>query len=172
MKDKDSTWWLVLKAAIELDVKRDHLKWRISDLSRASGVSRSLIYYYFGRDRTVILSEAIRMFGEHMAGTANTNMELWSKKAYAEALFEAKQILKRIPLLMVFYFTHREADSEIGELIRHYEKKGVQKRKKFHPSLDDSGARALFALQAGISMFSPLKTLEEVRMAVDMIKIK
>ena len=171
MKDKDATWWSVLKAAIELDIKRDHLKWRMSDLSRASGVSRSLIYYYFGRDRSAILSEAIRLFGEPLSGIAKNHMDLWDRKAYAEALYEAKLILDRIPQILIFYFLHRNADSEIGELIRSFEKKGIQKRKKFFPSLDDKGARALFALQMGICV-GPLKTLDEMRKAVEMIKIK
>jgi AcrR family transcriptional regulator len=171
MKNKDATWWSVLRAAIELDIKRDHLKWRMSDLSRASGVSRSLIYYYFGRDRSAILSEAIRLFGEPLSGIAKNHMDLWDRKAYAEALFKARQILERIPQIFIFYLLHRNAESEIGELIRQFEKKGIQKRKKFFPSLDDQGARALYSLQMGICI-GPLKTLEEMKRAVEMIKVK
>lgn len=170
MKTKDSTWWAVLRAAIELDVTKGHLKWRLTDLSRKSGVSRSLIYYYFGRDRASILIEAIKLFGEFMAGTDKLQMRLWDQRDYAEALFEARKIIKRTPYLMVFYFLNRESDTEIGKMIRMFERKGVQKRKLYNPKFDDRQAAALFALQMGISLSPQLHSIQDFRNAVEMIK--
>ena len=48
---KDETFWSVLYSAIELDFKRGHLRGTMSELSRMSNVTRSLIYYYFGKSK-------------------------------------------------------------------------------------------------------------------------
>jgi len=48
---KDDTFWKVLNTAIILDFNRGHLRWSMSELSRSSGITRSLIYYYFYKIR-------------------------------------------------------------------------------------------------------------------------
>ena len=65
---KDEAFWKILNAAIELDYKKGHLKWTMTELSRRSGVTRSLIYYYFGRQKAAILKEAVKIVGEEFVG--------------------------------------------------------------------------------------------------------
>ena len=51
---------------------KGHLKWSLSDISKHSGVTRSLIYYYMGKEKEQILEEAIRFMLELFF---NTNLE-------------------------------------------------------------------------------------------------
>ena len=53
--DKDETYWKILDAVIALEIRRGHQKWTISELSRLSGITRTLIYYYFGKSKLEIL---------------------------------------------------------------------------------------------------------------------
>ncbi|TNF29269.1 MAG: TetR family transcriptional regulator, partial [Deltaproteobacteria bacterium] len=39
---------------------KGHLEWRLSDIAKDADVTRSLIYYYFGKEKDLILEEAFR----------------------------------------------------------------------------------------------------------------
>lgn len=167
---KDKTYWDILNAAIYLDIQHGHLKWTYAMLSRKSGVTRSLIYYYFGKSKINILEESCRLFGEILAGTADHHMNLWKDGDLAKPLKLSRDILTHFPALLPFYYLNRNKENNIGELIRDYEKKGIKKRKKFFPNLSTSQCRALFALQLGISTYPALEQVD-IKVAVDMINI-
>ena len=155
---KDRVFWSILNEAIYLEIKGGHLKWTYAELARRSGVSRSLIYYYFGKAKINLLKEACVLFGELMAGTNKEKMQYWKEGDYVQGIIEAKALFEVCPSLIPFYYLNRDKQNEIGELIRKYEKKGISKRKKFFPHLSDGEARLLFALQFGISSFPGVRS--------------
>lgn len=158
LEGKDKTYWAILDSAILLDIQLGHLKWTYSQLSRKSKQTRSLIYYYFGKSKIGILQEACKLFGEFLSGTSELHLKFWEEKKYLEATLVTRNILEKSPSLLPFYFLYRGKENEIGELIREYERRGIQKRKKFLPNLTTAQARALFALQMGISTCPEMKT--------------
>lgn len=167
---KDKTYWDILNAGINLDIQHGHLKWTYAQLSRKASVTRSLIYYYFGKSKITILEEACRLFGEILAGTAHPHMRLWKDGDLTQPLVLSRDILKNCDSLLPFYYLNRDKKNNIGDLIRDYEKKGIKKRKQFFPNLTISQCRALFALQLGISTYPGLEQAD-IQVAVDMIKI-
>jgi hypothetical protein len=167
---KDRVYWTILNEAIYLEIRGGHLKWTYAELARRSHVSRSLIYYYFGKDKMNLLKEACVLFGELLAGTNKEKMQYWSEGDFVQGIREAKELFKVCPSIIPFYYLHRDKKNEIGELIRSMEKKGIKKRKKFFPHLDDAQARLLFALQFGISSFPGVKD-KDLELCEQMIAI-
>jgi hypothetical protein len=152
-------------------MRKGHLKWTIAELSRKSKIPRTSIYYYLGKNKMQMLLEAIHFFGKFLAGLDNEQMQNYSNKEYAKAMFKSKQLLQKIPNLIPFYFIHRDGSNEIGEWIRYYEKEGINKRKLFFPQLSNAEALAIFYLQMGISLSSQIKTEKEISNALSFIKL-
>jgi hypothetical protein len=157
LSPKDRLYQDVLNSAIELDIKKGHLKWTYSELSRVSKVTRSLIYYYFGKSKVNILLEACHFFGRELSGNSEVKLQDWKEGRPHEGIIKSKQMLKKLKMIIPFYFLYRDADNEIGELIRHYERMGIRKRRNFYPNLPEDQIEALYALQLGLSFCPHLK---------------
>ena len=97
---KDETYWKILNAAVALDIQKGHQKWTITQLSKKSGISRALIYYYFGSSKVDLLKEAISTIGYEMAGISQDRLELWSHGKIAESFMVTHKILKENPALL------------------------------------------------------------------------
>lgn len=123
IKKKDEIFWKILNTAIELDTKKGHMKWSLSELSRKSGITRSLIYYYMGSSRQNILENAVQIIGEQMFGLSKKNLDLWKSGNFVESLVQTKRLILQHPEVFKFYFQHRQADTAIGESIRQQEEK-------------------------------------------------
>lgn len=81
--EKDKKFWTILETAIDLDFKKGHLRWTLSELSRAWGMSRPLIYYYFGQSKSKLLEEAVRLVGSEIMGLSEARLKLWeSQRGY------------------------------------------------------------------------------------------
>jgi len=130
---KDQTYWKVLEAALEMDFKKGHQKWTMTDLSRASGVTRSLIYYYFGRSRYSLLMEAVKTIGEELFGLSAARLKLWQENRAEHSVRLSQKVAKENPHLLGFYFAHRFRDSPLGIEIRNLEKKHLMKLRQFLP---------------------------------------
>ncbi len=153
-RKRDETFWKILNAALELDFKKGYLKWTMSELSRKSGITRSLIYYHFGRSKISILEEAVRVIGEEFIGTSPTRLELWKQGDIAGSLKSARQIYRNSPFLCQFYLNHRERPTEVGESLRKLETSYLKKLKTFFPRANETDIHTLFAIVFGVT-FAP-----------------
>lgn len=149
-KSKDETFWAVLNSAIELDFRRGHQRWTMSELSRNSKVTRSLIYYYFGNSKEGILLEAVKLIGEEFFGLSASRVELWQKGQIPESVLQSRDLLARSPHMGSFYMVHREAPTQIGESLRQLEKEYKQKLKRFFTNASEDTIDAGFALFLGL----------------------
>lgn len=166
MKDRDSTFWKVLDAALELDFRKGHLKWTMSELSRKSGITRSLIYYHFGRSKTDILREAIAVIGEEIIATGPDRVALWRDGKWAETVRLSREVAMQAPHLCNFYLLHRDRPTEIGQAIQSLEKTYLKKLQRLFPELPAAGTKALFAFFFGIC-FAPHVDDETVSFAIE-----
>lgn len=169
MKDRDSTFWKVLNAALELDFRKGNLKWTMSELSRKSGITRSLIYYHFGRSKTAILNEAIVVIGEEIIATGPDRVALWREGKWAETVKLSREVANQAPHLCNFYLLHRDRPTEIGQNIRNLESAYIRKLQKLFPELPASGIKALFAFFFGIC-FAPNVDDEAVQVAIQSLR--
>lgn len=163
---KDETFWSVLNSAIELDFKRGHLRWTMSELSRMSKVTRSLIYYYFGKSKEAILLEAVKLIGEEFFGLTPGRLEMWQKGQIADSVMQTRRLLEKCPHMGTFYMVHRDEQTDIGASLRQLELEHKQKLKKFFPKAPDASLEALFGLLLGLVMTARLSE-DAVRTAVD-----
>ena len=151
---KDKNYWTLLNNAIELDIKKGHLKWTLSDLSRKSDITRSLIYYYFGKDKQIILKEAIKLIGEKFIGLTEERYKMWEEGRLAESLMEARSFYEKAPYLPIFILINRPKENMIGESMRGLEKDFQNKLKLFYPNSKEYQITSIFAIYWGI-VFSP-----------------
>jgi len=163
---KDETFWSVLNSAIELDFKRGHLRWTMSELSRISKVTRSLIYYYFGKSKEAILLEAVKLIGEEFFGLNANRIDLWNKGQIADSVLQTRRLMEKCPHMGTFYMVHREEQTEIGASLRQLETEYKQKLKKFFSRAPAPNLEAVFGIFMGL-VITPGLSDESVRVAVD-----
>lgn len=152
--NKDEVFWKVLNAALELDIKKGHLKWTFSDLSRRSGITRSLIYYYFGPSKVAILDAAILVIGEELVGLTPGRLQMWKDGLHIESMVEARSLFEKAPFIPIFIMIHQQAATPMGEALRKIETDFLNKIKAFHPTLQSDTIRAIYAIYFGCT-FAP-----------------
>jgi len=165
---KEEVYRAVLNAAVELEIQLGHLKWTYSVLARKSKISRSLIYYYFGKSKINILKEATLLFGQELSGVVEDRMKFWTEGKIEDGLIKTRELFKIYPYLVPFYFLYRSKENEIGELIRKYENEGHKKRRQFFPDHSDSELKALYAFHLGLVTFPGLKP-DDIKVACNII---
>ncbi len=161
---KDEAYWNILSAAIELETKKGFLKWTITELSRKSGVTRSLIYYYFGRSKMNILEEAVKLIGEEFIGLSERRIQMWKSGEFYQSVVEAYNMANRAPYLCNFYLSYRDRPNEIGERLRDLEGQLLRRIHHFLPTLEETQVRAIASIYFGL-VFYPLsdpKTINHV----------
>lgn len=165
---KDKNFWKVLSAALELDVKKGHLKWTLSDLSRKSKITRSLIYYYFGRSKLDILKAAIKVIGDDVVGLTEERNRLWMEGKFEDSLWEARNVFENAPFIPSFIMEHRDRENEVGVELRALEKGFLKKIQDFFPHLSEAQVKAIYSIYWGL-IFSPLADKESLNIAIESI---
>ena len=164
-KKRDKVFWKVLNSALELDFRKGYLKWTMSELSRKSAITRSLIYYHFGRSKLSILHEAVNVIGSELIGVNDERMRMWTEGKWIDSMARTREVCAMAPSLCSFYLLHRERPTEIGEAMRKLEKAYIKKLETIFHTLPPEGIRAVSAFFFGIT-FSPQITDEAVVYAV------
>jgi AcrR family transcriptional regulator len=165
---KDEIFWKVLNAAIDLDFSRGHLRWSMSELSRKCKITRSLIYYYFGKSKESILQEGVKLLGEEFFGLTPARLALWKSGDIGESVLQTKRLLEKSPHMAAFYFVHREADTGVGDQIRSLEKEYRKKIKNFLTGASDVYQEVLFGLFMGL-VITPKLSDEAVKKAIQLL---
>lgn len=160
---KDDLYWKVLNCALELEFKKGHLKWTITDLSRKSQITRSLIYYYFGRSKVNIVQAAINIIGEEFIGMTEKRLKMWKEGRFEEGLIEARDIYNKMPYLCAFYLNYRNQPNEIGEALSKVDSDFKKKLKQAVPKAKPEEINTIFAVYFGI-VYSPFVTDKEIKL--------
>ncbi len=168
-KTRDETFWKVLNAALDLDFRKGHLKWTMSELSRKSGITRSLIYYHFGRSKIAILQEAVRVIGDQVIGVDPERIEQWRTGNWKASVLHTREMVETSPSLLNFYLLHRNRPTEIGESLRGLETNYKRKLKVMFPELTPQAHQALYAFFYGVT-FAPNIDAEAVDYALRTLK--
>ena len=155
-KTKDELFWKILDAALKLDIMKGHLRWKMTDLSRASGVTRSLIYYYFGHSKDSILQAAIDIMGQEFFGLSEARKELWTNGRFWESVQRTRTLVKTTPHISIFYLNQRQAGSPFSKEIAELEKRYLQKLAAHFPGTTPETLKAVFATLFGIVVMADL----------------
>jgi len=151
---KDEIYWKVLRAAMSLDFKKGHCRWTIAGLSRVSGVSRPLIYYYFGKNREDILLAAVKVIGEECFGLSPKRMKLWKEGDLCDSVRQSRAFVQDHQDLAAFYFAQRSKPHFVGIALRELEAQYAKKLKNFFRTQEDADIQRKLALFFGL-VFAP-----------------
>ncbi len=145
MQDKEKVYFAVCSAILKLEIEKGHLKWSITDISKVSEITRSLIYYYFGKEKDVILKEAYHFIFEVFftppmntrTGSVTTRM----KKTLID--------LGYMPYLFVLYYLQKNTDSEVGQMLRKAETQLLAYLENLLPHLSKTQVLELYLKELG-----------------------
>lgn len=153
---KDKHYFKILDAVLRLDITKGHLRWKISDVSRAAGVQRTLIYYYFGKSKEKILNAALKIIGDEFFGLSPDRLEMWRQGHIRESILRTRGLIQRAPHIIEFYFHWRHKKSDVQAEILLLEKRYLSKLKASFPSLTPVDARALYAIVFSLAVMPDL----------------
>lgn len=111
---KDQRIEKILEAVIELEVTKGSLLWKMSDVARISGVTRSLIYYYFGKDKKTLLQTTVDYYVDEFFSFKLDRREKIRRGEIMSLISAARKKLTSRPYFLQFYAKHRQGISEIG----------------------------------------------------------
>lgn len=166
MPEKDETYWKVLDAAMGLDIRKGHLRWTISDLARSSGITRSLIYYYFSKEKAEILKAAVDMIGREFLGLEEGLETQWSSGDLAKTVVKRRKQMQLSPHIASFYLSNRAKETEVGQQLFDLEQQFVGKLQKMYPQANEKAVKAFYGLLFGM-IFAPVIDEESVVLAVE-----
>lgn len=147
--DKDDLYIRVCSTVLELDYNQGRLNWTFSQVSRKSGVTRTLIYYYFGKEKEIVLNEAYRFMAVYLFNTGVGEKSGSVKTRLKKVL----GTLETKPFLFHLYYQKKSEDSEVGEFIRHSELQLLNYLHSIHPGLSKMQVLKLYLLELGAISF-------------------
>jgi AcrR family transcriptional regulator len=151
---KDDVFFKICNSVLKLESLKGHLNWRISDVAKDSDITRSLIYYYFGKKKDVLLEESYRYMLDLI-------FDLPQKKTGSaqERLEEVLGQVKKMPYLFVLFFLQKDQDTELGELIRSAEAKLLQRLKAEYPQKTDEEILKTYIFELGVVSYKNLSSV-------------
>ena len=155
MQDK---YYRICNELLRLEVTKGHLNWSVSEVARASEVTRSLIYYYFGKSKEEVLSEASR----YMINTIYGDSE-FSHIGVKNRVKKVIAITNDNPYLFIYWYNNRGKDNQAGNLIDQKELRGRRTIKSYYPEMSDKEVSMVQALQiSAVAMRWDEKTVDEM----------
>lgn len=145
---KEEIYFSVCNSILKMEAQKGHFNWTLSDISRESKVTRSLIYYYFGKEKEIILIEAYKFiisifFGDSPPDAIPMNQRL--KKVLTD--------LQNMPYLFMHYYMQKNADSEFGRMIKTAETLMIKNMKLKFPDMNEVQVLDLYLKQLGAIAF-------------------
>lgn len=161
----------VLNLVLTYEVTKGHLKWKVSDVARRLNLSRSLIYYHFGKSKEEILESCYQLLAEEFYGL---NLDLrplrnLDSRGLESALLRTQSIYLKNPAIVIFYHRWRNEASESKARIVQIEKQFQGRLRAVFPELSELDILALHTIMHGV-VTSPFTSLEALRVIVSLIQ--
>lgn len=157
---KDENYIKILDAVVRLEVTKGHLRWKMAELSRLSGVQRTLVYYYFGKSKEAILAEALKTIGDEFFGLSPDRISMWKEGRMKESILATRARFKQAPHVPQFFFHWRHQPSEVQTALKLLEKRFRDKVRAQFPHVSREQEEAVYAIFFGMVLVPDLR--EEV----------
>jgi len=144
LSGKEEVYYKICNSVLKLEVAKGHLKWTVSDVARDSEITRSLVYYYFGKEKISILEEATRFTLELIFNTEGKN-----KMGVKERIKATLKKINTMPYLFVFYFISKAENGKIAKLIREAESKLLNNLANDYPNYSKDEVLKIYLLELG-----------------------
>ncbi len=160
----------ILNLVLTYEVDKGHLKWKVSDVSRKLKVSRSLIYYHFGKAKESILDSCYQIVAEEFYGLKKDMRPLraCSDEIMAQALRETQAIYLNNSAIVVFFHRWRFQPGDVQTRVLGIEKQFRAKLQATFPELSGEEVLALHTLMHG-AVTSPFTGIEAMRIVAGVI---
>lgn len=129
-----------------LEASKGHLRWKVTDLVRKSGVSRPLIYRYLGSSKSEILESAVEVFCAEFYGFSGVDAET----DFITGVMDARAKIQKNFEAVLFYQQWRERDSHLKNHFLRVEAKFRAKLQEIRPHLSDEQALTAHACIHGL----------------------
>lgn len=150
-----------------LEAAKGHLKWKVTELVRKSGISRPLIYRYFGSSKQEILVSAVEVFCSEFYGFAEDHA---NGGDLADKINEARERMSQHHEAILFYQKWRAKDSFMKEVFVRIENKFQKKLKKVLPTFDDGQILMAHACIHGVVTAPFLTAAQAEKVCRDLMK--
>lgn len=140
----------ILTKVIALEVSKGHLKWKVSDLARLCHVSRSLVYYHFGRTKREILEKCLENLANDYYGLGTDGAEWLFDGRLTEFLLRTRKLHLKNPAIAAFYQRWRAQDSPWRDQLTKFETDFQMKIKKSFPHLSMAKVLAIHGIFHGL----------------------
>ncbi len=144
-KNKNDIYFSICNSVLKLEFIKGHLNWKLSDVARDANVTRSLIYYYFGKEKEALLREACRF----MLSFIYTEEFMESEDPY-QRFIDNREKIKKMPYLLIHFFMQRLLDTELGKEIRRAEEEHFARQIEKYPHNNIDDIHRIYAVQLGI----------------------
>ena len=161
----------ILNEVLMAEVMKGHLKWKVADIARKLNVSRSLLYYHFGKSKEDILKSCYDLISQEFYGLNldKAPLRLLDDRIIAEALMKTQSIYLKNPAIVVFFHRWRIKPSEIQTQILKIENQFRAQLQAVFPELSSLEITALHTLMHGV-VTSPFTSAEAVQIVASVIK--
>ena len=152
----------ILEAMLRLENEKGHLAWKISELARAANVSRTLVYYHFGRTKPEILDAGIEVIAEEYFGLTKSRAKLVEQGSGWDSVLHTRTMITQRPSFAIFYLRWRsQKTSAIAKKLAGIDARYEAMLARAFPKLTPSKVTALHGLLYGI-VTAPFLTDEAV----------
>ncbi|MBT3584996.1 MAG: TetR/AcrR family transcriptional regulator [Halobacteriovoraceae bacterium] len=147
--NKEEVYFKICNTVLRLEVSKGHQKWTLSDIAKYADVTRSLIYYYFGKEKKTIVEEAFRYMLDLFF-----NLNSDEHRGVAARMSNIIPKIKEMPYCFVLFFLERSKETEIGVIIRQKEKALLERLKSEYPDMDANQILRVYLMELGAIAFS------------------
>lgn len=145
-KDKGEKYLYVALWVLKLEALRPQRKWKMTELAKFSGISRTWIYENFSKNCQSAIDFSVDLVLKDAFGMTEARKMLTSEGGLLPSVMRSKYIFESFPEVLVFYFRSRHFENEIGFKIRQAEQDfSLRLSKLFNVSFEEAiKYRALF----------------------------
>lgn len=160
----------ILNLVLSYEVEKGHLKWKVSDVSRKLKVSRSLIYYHFGKSKESILDSCYVMMAEEFYGFKRdvSALRQLSDDILAQALLATQAIYLQNSSIVVFFHRWRVHPSDVQVRMLGIEKQFRARLQATFPELKPEDILAFHTLIHG-AVTSPFTGPKEMKTVAGLV---
>lgn len=152
---------------IALEMRKGHLRWSISELAKHAKVSRSLVYYYFGKTKSEILLGALTELVEEFYGLSASRQDL----SLHESLLRSHALYKKNPQYAAFFQRWRHTSTEMAKVFIKVEKAYEARLRAVFTQATDAHIRALHGIFHGLTT-APYLDRESIAAALGLLKLE
>ncbi|MFG1498817.1 TetR/AcrR family transcriptional regulator [Halobacteriovorax sp. XZX-3] len=138
----------ILNAVTKLEVAKGHLNWKIAEVAKEADVTRSLIYYYLGKEKDVILKEAVKYM---IARIFNLSQE--NSVGIRERIKIVRKQIIQMPYLLALYMINKGAGNELSDIIVEAEAELFELLKKKYPNVDPREHLKIYLMELGVCLY-------------------